>query len=109
MTSVTSRGHVFEANLNRLSILPQVYRTKTSCNLRQDASIKHGEPGRVDPIHDLGTRLHPNPAAPAPEVVPRRWRAQPGRLLVLGRLQLLCQSSQGVLTLCEPGALSFRG
>src|SRR6266699_1159323 len=63
MIRVASRRHVFEANTNRFSLIPNVQRTKPVNNLGEDASIRHGEPCGVDPIHDLGVRLHPSPAA----------------------------------------------
>src|SRR5919108_6417671 len=63
MMRAASRRHVFEANTNRFALIPDVQRTKPIDNLGEDASIRHGEPGGVAPIHDLRVRLHPSTAA----------------------------------------------
>ncbi len=62
MIRAASRRHIFEANTNRFPLIPDVHRTKPVDNLGEEASIRHGEPGGVDPIHDLGVRLHPSAA-----------------------------------------------
>ena len=63
MIRAASRRQVLEANTNRFALRPDVQRTKPVDHLGEDASRRHGEPCRVAPIHDLGVRLHPSPAA----------------------------------------------
>ncbi len=40
MARATSRRHIFEANANRFSLIPQVHRSEPCDHLRQQASIR---------------------------------------------------------------------
>src|SRR6266852_4961129 len=63
LNRVVSRRHVFEANTNRLTLVPSIHPTKSVDHLRQEASIRQRYASGVDPVDDLRRRLHPSSAA----------------------------------------------
>src|SRR5215831_7982711 len=57
-----SRRQAFEAYVNRFALLSQVHGAKPVDHRRQQALIRSGQAGSVNPIDHLGVRHHPSAA-----------------------------------------------
>src|SRR5262245_49084103 len=62
MARAASGRHLFETNENRFALILQVHGAKSIDDLAQQASIRQGQTGGIDPVDDLRRRLHASSA-----------------------------------------------